>query len=75
MTAGGNNAGFGSIVDNCIYHADPREFLQYGAPYDQDRDGAGQCKISLSNAQGYLNNSRGGGLAYDLERTLPCPCA
>ena len=53
MTAGGNNEGFGRIVDGCIYHGTPG--TDYGPPYDQDPDGVGECKgLSLRQTLTYL---------------------
>ena len=47
MTSGGNNAGFGHIVDVCIYHSDPRH--NYGKAYKDDTDGKHiqECPLPL----------------------------
>jgi len=54
MTSGGNNAGFGHIVDVCIYHADPNH--NYGPAYKDDHDGTGDCAVALKDASNYINN-------------------
>jgi hypothetical protein len=68
MTAGGNNANFGEIIDNCIYQGDPT--VSYGPPYDDDLDGKGLCKKSLATGQAYINNSGTDGLATQFRQTL-----
>jgi hypothetical protein len=47
---GGNNAFFGTTVDNCVYQGNAG---QYGNPYDSDPDGTGECKKSLVKTQDY----------------------
>ncbi|KAI9767435.1 MAG: hypothetical protein M1840_005664 [Geoglossum simile] len=66
-TIGGNNAFFGTTVDNCIYQAIPTNF--YGNPYDQDSDGTGECWKSLVAISTYIANQESG-LSFDLKRTL-----
>ncbi|KAL8747806.1 MAG: hypothetical protein Q9190_000350 [Brigantiaea leucoxantha] len=55
MTSGGNNAGFGHIVDVCIYHSDPLH--NYGPAYKDDdpNDPKGQCGQALNSASTYIN--------------------
>ena len=59
MTSGGNNAGFGNIVDVCIYHSDPRH--DYGNAYSDDPDRSGECAKALDAALDYINR-----MAFDL---------
>ena len=66
MTSGGNNAGFGHIVDVCIYHSDPTH--NYGNPYWNDPDGSGDCAKALANATEYITNPDK--MPFDLARTL-----
>lgn len=54
MTSGGNNAGFGHIVDVCIYHSDPTH--NYGNPYWNDKDGSGDCAKALAEATNTITN-------------------
>ena len=65
MTSGGNNAGFGAIVDNCIYHG---RVFNYGLPCHNDPDGIGECKKSIASANQYIND--GNGLISDLRNTI-----
>lgn len=64
MTSGGNNCGFGNIVDKCIYHSAP--FTNYGPAFADDTDGTGQCVIALNDAMNYITN----GLQQDLINTI-----
>lgn len=66
MTSGGNNAGFGHIVDVCIYHSDPTH--NYGNPYWSDKDGSGECAQALAAASDYITNPDK--MAHDLTATL-----
>ena len=66
MTSGGNNAGFGHIVDVCIYHSDPTH--NYGNPYWSDKDGSGDCSKALADASEYIENPDK--MARDLTITL-----
>lgn len=66
MTSGGNNAGFGHIVDVCIYHSDPQH--DYGEAYGDDTDKTGDCAKALNDASDYINNPDK--MANDLTRTL-----
>ena len=54
MTSGGNNAGFGNIVDVCIYHSQPTHY--YGNPYYDDPDRSGDCAKALDSAWEYITN-------------------
>ena len=54
MTSGGNNAGFGHIVDVCIYHSDPTH--NYGLPYYKDPTGTGDCAVALAAASAYITD-------------------
>ena len=54
MTSGGNNAGFGRIVDVCIYHSDPRH--DYGPAYKDDKNRKGDCAKALNDAKEYIEN-------------------
>lgn len=63
MTSGGNNAGFGHIVD-CIYHSDPRHI--YGKAYKDDHDGTGDCAKALNDASNYIKNV----MQQDLNNTI-----
>jgi len=64
MTSGGNNAGFGHIVDVCIYHSDPRHI--YGKAYKDDHDGTGDCAKALNDASNYIENV----MQQDLNNTI-----
>jgi hypothetical protein len=68
MTVGGNNANFGAIADNCVYHGNP--FGNYGPSWHDDPNGVGECKKSLKGAADYINNKGNGGLASDFRNTL-----
>ena len=64
MTSGGNNCGFGTIVDVCIYHSSPT--TNYGPAYADDTDGSGACAQALNNAKNYITNT----LQQDLVNTI-----
>ena len=66
MTSGGNNAGFGIIVNVCIYHADPNH--NYGPAYKDDdpNNPKGECAKALSDATNYINKF----MAQDLINTI-----
>ena len=64
MTSGGNNCGFGVIVDVCIYYSDP--FMNYGPAYKDDTQRTGACAKALDNAQTYITNT----LQQDLINTI-----
>ena len=64
MTSGGNNCGFGVIVDVCIYHSNP--FMNYGPAYKDDPQRNGACAKALDNAQTYITNT----LQQDLINTI-----
>ncbi|KAL8711275.1 MAG: hypothetical protein Q9225_007137 [Loekoesia sp. 1 TL-2023] len=66
MTSGGNNAGFGHIVDVCIYHSDPTHY--YGNPYWNDPDRSGECAKALDDALEYITNPDK--MKFDLTETL-----
>lgn len=66
MTSGGNNAGFGHIVDVCIYHSDPTH--NYGNPYWSDKDGSGDCAKAIADATEYITNPDK--MPNDLTKTL-----
>ena len=64
MTSGGNNCGFGRIVDLCIYHSDP--LGDYGPAYKDDYNRIGNCSKALDDASSYISNS----LQQDLINTI-----
>ena len=64
MTSGGNNCGFGVIVDVCIYHSDPT--TNYGPAYKDDTERTGACAKALDNVQTYTTNT----LQQDLINTI-----
>ena len=64
MTSGGNNCGFGVIVDVCIYHSNP--IMNYGPAYKDDTERTGACAKALDNAQTYITNT----LQQDLINTI-----
>ena len=66
MTSGGNNAGFGHIVDVCIYHSDFRH--NYGPAYKDDdpNNPTGECGQALNGAADYIN----GAMRQDLINTI-----
>ncbi len=66
MTTGGNQAGFGTIVDVCIYHSDPTHY--YGSPYWNDPKRTGDCAVALDAALEYITNPDK--MEHDLTRTL-----
>ena len=66
MTSGGNNAGFGNIVDVCIYHSKPTHY--YGNPYWDDPDRSGDCARALDAALEYITDPNA--MAYDLTKTI-----
>ena len=66
MTSGGNNAGFGHIVEVCIYHPDQRH--NYGPAYKDDKDSKGECKQSLNSAEDYITDPKQ--MEHDLRETL-----
>lgn len=71
MTAGGNQAGFGHIVEVCIYHPDPKH--NYGPAYKDDKDGKGECAVALDDALKYITRppeDGAPGMEYDLRVTL-----
>jgi hypothetical protein len=70
MTAGGKQAGFGHIVEACIYHPDPQH--NYGKAYKDDQDRKGDCAVALDGALQYINKpaDKPQGLEYDLRKTL-----
>jgi hypothetical protein len=47
MSSGGNNAGFGTVIEKCIYTGD-------GIQYNDPRDGA--CKQAIRGAVDYMDN-------------------
>ena len=55
MTFGGNNCGFGTIVDVCIYHSSPT--TNYGSAYADDKARTGACAKALDNALNYITNT------------------
>ena len=66
MTSGGNNAGFGHIVDVCIYHSDPTH--NYGKPYWSDDKKEGECAQAIQGALDYINDPNR--MPLDLTNTL-----
>lgn len=64
MTSGGNNCGFGAIVDVCIYHSSPSK--DYGPAYADDKDRTGDCAKALDDALNYITNT----LRQDLINTI-----
>lgn len=64
MTSGGNNCGFGVIVDACIYHSVPT--TNYGPAYKDDTERTGACAKALDSAQAYITNT----LQQDLSNTI-----
>ena len=64
MTSGGNNCGFGTIVDVCIYHSVPS--INYGPAYADDAGRTGKCAQELDNALNYITNT----LQQDLINTI-----
>ena len=66
MTSGGNNAGFGNIVDVCIYHSSPTH--NYGNAYANDPDRTGDCAKGLDAALDYITDANK--MANDLTQTL-----
>ena len=66
MTSGGNNAGYGNIVDVCIYHSNPQH--DCGNPYASDPDRSGECAKALDAALDYIEDPNK--MAFDLTRTL-----
>ena len=64
MTSGGNNCGFGTIVDVFVYHSMP--LTNYGPAYADDTNGSGACAKALSNAENYITNT----LQQDLVNTI-----
>lgn len=64
MTSGGNNCGFGAIVDVCIYHSSPT--TNYGPAFADDKDGTGACTKALDDALNYITNT----LQQDLINTI-----
>ena len=64
MTSGGNNCGFGRIVDVCIYHSNPT--FDYGPAYKDDNDRTGECAKALDEASNYISNK----LQQDLINTI-----
>ena len=66
MTSGGNNVGFGNIVDVCIYYSNPQH--DYGNPYADDPDRSGECAKALDAALTYIEDPSK--MAFDLTLTL-----
>ena len=64
MTSGGNNCGFGAIVDVCIYHSSPTN--NYGPAYADDKDRTGACAKALDSALNTITNT----LQQDLINTI-----
>lgn len=64
MTSGGNNAGFASVIENCIYHPDPT--TNYGKAYADDTDGTGKCAMAMKSAKNYITNF----MPEDLSKTI-----
>ena len=67
MSDGGNDCGFGAIVDNCVYHGVPGK--DYGPPFHSDPDGKGSCKQSIATSGAYIDG-KSTGLASDLRNTI-----
>lgn len=66
MTSGGNKAGFGNIVNVCIYHSDPLH--DYGNAYANDPDRSGDCAKALDDASETITNPDK--LAHALTETI-----
>ena len=64
MTSGGNNAGFGPILNVCVYHPDPT--TSYGPAYKDDKDGTGECAKALRQTSNYIRNA----MEQDLINTI-----
>ena len=64
MTTGGNDCGFGVIVDKCIYHSNPAR--NYGPAYADDYDQTGDCALGLNKASDYIADT----LQEDLIKTI-----
>ncbi|KAI4129589.1 MAG: hypothetical protein LQ338_002163 [Usnochroma carphineum] len=66
MTSGGNNIGFGPIINLCIYHANPTH--NYGAAYKDDdpNNPTGDCGKALKDASTYIT----GPMRQDLINTI-----
>ena len=56
MTSGGNQAGFGHIVEVCIYH--PTFYQNYGPAYKDDKDRKGECAVALDGAKDYITDPK-----------------
>jgi len=54
MTSGASQAGFGHIVEACIYHPNPSH--NYGPAYKDDNDRTGDCAKALDDALGYITD-------------------
>ena len=63
MTSGGNDAGFGLIVDYCIYHSNPQ--TNYGPAYKDDHDRTGLCAQELDKASAYINGTASDGRSLE----------
>jgi len=71
MTAGGNNARFGDVADNCVYRNKP-ENTPRGPLYEDDPNGVGKCKQSLQWTQDYFDRPEESDFspAIDFRKTL-----
>ncbi|KAI1846794.1 hypothetical protein JX266_007015 [Neoarthrinium moseri] len=61
--AGGNNCGFGAVVNDCIY----QPWGNYGAEYP---DPSGQCAKQLADRNTYIDKAGDGGLYQDELNTV-----
>lgn len=66
MTSGGNNAGFGHIVDVCIYHSNPTHNFGLAYKDDDPKNPTGECGQALNVAANYIN----GAMRQDLINTI-----
>lgn len=64
MTSGGNNAGFASVAENCIYHPSPT--TNYGPAYGDDSARTGNCAVAIDAAKNSIANT----LGQDLINTI-----
>ena len=63
MHAGGNDANFFGIADNCVFHSQSKD---YGLNYNEDPNRTGACAKAIDSAKNYIANS----LGKDLNNTI-----
>lgn len=73
MSSGGNNAGFGSIVDAYVYYSNPSE--NYGLAYKDDdpEHPKGRCAQALHKASMYINGPMERDLVLSINDILAFP--